>query len=54
LAFDYQEIYSYSKLTKTKINKIEALIIKRLSVEYVNTYYQAKDEDFEAPYLDKI
>ena len=46
----YSEIKSYLDITETKISEYELSIIKSLSAVYVNTYYEAKKNDFEAPY----
>jgi hypothetical protein len=42
------------QITNIKLNKIELSTIKNLSVIYVNTFYQSKDEDYVMPYQEII
>lgn len=52
LPLTFNEIYSYCKITNTKLNKIELGLIRSLSTIYVRTFYESKDEAFEQPYIE--
>ena len=56
LPLTYEEINNYLQITKQSLSKNELSLIKNLSIIYVNTFYESKEEDYEMPYqeLDKI
>lgn len=52
LPLTFNEIYSYCKITNTKLNKIELGLIRNLSTIYVSTFYESKSEDYPQPYTE--